>query len=45
MKFWGKTDSFQEFLFELDMVNQIMISPMKVHLKKKDVDNEQTKRS
>ena len=39
MKFLGKTDSFQEFLFEPDMVNQINPHDRwKAHFNKKDVD-------
>ena len=42
MKFLGNTDSFQEFLFEPDVMNQI--SPhdwWKAQFNKKDVNNEQ----
>ena len=45
LKYLGKTDSFHEFLFEPDVVNQI--SPhewWKSHFNKKDVDEEQKKK-
>ena len=43
MKFLRKTYSFQEFLFESDMVNQINPHDwQKAHFNKKDVDHEQT---
>ena len=45
MKFLGKTDSFQEFLFEPDVVNQI--SPhewWKAHFNKKNVNVKNNKK-